>query len=642
MPNIKGIFTGLAISIKTPNLKGTPMFKIRSQIQLLVLISLLIIGALKAENTRTEINIPDILDYQTLKCDFHMHTLFSDGNVWPTNRVKEAWQEGLDAISITDHIEYKVYQEDVPINFNRPYEIAQPLANELDLILIHGAEITRSMPPGHLNAIFLKDAAKLDVAEPMDAIQAAAEQGAYIFWNHPGWKSQRPSGIPKWFEEHETIYQKGWLKGVELANFKEYYPKVLDWMYEKDLTIFGNSDVHNPIYQDWDYNKGEHRPITLVFARSRTKQGIREALENGRTAVYFEDKIMGRQKFLTPIWNNSVNIKNKEILVDPEGEANLQVYNSSDLVFSLELVESCDHLEAPREIFLPSHKTVLLPVEKDNDFNPLSQKVKLKYKVKNMLIKADQCLPVDFEFQLLSLNNVSIQPHKSFLGKNKEYKLSVENKPENLNLHYSIDNSQLSVDSKTIEQPFQIKNDTTVVNFAIFKDGYQYSPTRSISFVANPISEQNVELLTQPTQKYKGKGAATLFDGLVGTVHYREGKWLGYKGNSIEVLVDVKNQNSLQNVRIGVLRDNNSWIFLPSKITIEGSQDGEQFELINEKKINGNSPDSSPLIKEVKIPLTNFQHKLLKITIHNYGTLPDWHNGAGDKSWLFCDEIVID
>lgn len=54
---------------------------------------------------RHEICLPQIDDYQLLKCDFHIHTIFSDGIVWPSLRVQEAWEEGLDAIAITDHIE---------------------------------------------------------------------------------------------------------------------------------------------------------------------------------------------------------------------------------------------------------------------------------------------------------------------------------------------------------------------------------------------------------------------------------------------------------------------------------------------------------------------------------------------------------
>ena len=46
---------------------------------------------------RNEIRVPDPEGYRTLKCDFHIHTVFSDGLVWPTVRVDEAYREGLDA-----------------------------------------------------------------------------------------------------------------------------------------------------------------------------------------------------------------------------------------------------------------------------------------------------------------------------------------------------------------------------------------------------------------------------------------------------------------------------------------------------------------------------------------------------------------
>jgi len=75
---------------------------------------------------RKEIRIPDIAGYRTLKCDFHMHTVFSDGNVWPTVRVDEAWREGLDAIAITDHVEYHPHKEDIPPNIIGPSKSPNP------------------------------------------------------------------------------------------------------------------------------------------------------------------------------------------------------------------------------------------------------------------------------------------------------------------------------------------------------------------------------------------------------------------------------------------------------------------------------------------------------------------------------------
>ncbi len=83
--------------------------KMKLKVIFSVLLHLLFAG-LATGDVRHEINIPDILDYKTLKCDLHIHTVFSDGLVRPTVRVDEAWREGPDAISITDHIEYQPHK----------------------------------------------------------------------------------------------------------------------------------------------------------------------------------------------------------------------------------------------------------------------------------------------------------------------------------------------------------------------------------------------------------------------------------------------------------------------------------------------------------------------------------------------------
>ena len=41
-----------------------------------------------------------------------MHSVFSDGLVWPTVRVDEAYRDGLDAISLTEHIEYRPHKQE--------------------------------------------------------------------------------------------------------------------------------------------------------------------------------------------------------------------------------------------------------------------------------------------------------------------------------------------------------------------------------------------------------------------------------------------------------------------------------------------------------------------------------------------------
>ncbi len=211
-------------------------------------------------NSRREIRIPDVPGYQTLKCDFHIHTVFSDGSVWPTVRVEEAWREGLDVISITDHIEYQPHKGDIPTNHNRSYELAKPVADAMDIMLIRGVEITRGMPPGHLNAIFIRDAAPLDTPDWRDALKTAADQGAFIFYNHPNF--HHPEGKQQWVPEHDELVKAGHLHGVEVVNGPDYYNEVHGWCLERKLTMISNTDIHGLVQFDYDVANGALRPMS--------------------------------------------------------------------------------------------------------------------------------------------------------------------------------------------------------------------------------------------------------------------------------------------------------------------------------------------------------------------------------------------
>ena len=273
---------------------------------------------------RLTIDIPDIQGYMTLKCDFHTHTVFSDGSVYPTVRIDEAYRDGLDVIAITDHIEIRPYK-DIVGSHNRAYEIARDAAKSKGIILIKGSEITRQMPPGHHNALFLTNSDELDTPDYMDAFRAARAQGAFIFWNHPG--EHQPDTI-RWWAEHAKLYEQGLMQGIEIVNRDVYYPEAHRWCLEKKLTMLGNSDIHPPMESS---PVGKHRPMTLVFARSATPEAIHEALKERRTAVYFEEFIIGEEIYLKELFENALEWSIKR----SGNQATVTVTNKSDLTFRL-------------------------------------------------------------------------------------------------------------------------------------------------------------------------------------------------------------------------------------------------------------------------------------------------------------------
>ena len=235
--------------------------------------------------------VPDLGEYKTLKCDFHMHTIFSDGLVWPTIRVDEAIEEGLDAIAITDHLEYLPHKKYVSTDMNASFEIAKKKANNKGLICIHGAEFTRWMPPGHFNALFIKDGNKLLIDDFLTAVEEAINQGAFILWNHPGWIVHQPDKVVRWYDIHQTLVDRNWLHGIEFANYHEHYTGVLELTNKYDLTVFGNSDIHGMSHEVF-LKEHAHRTMTLVFAENRSEEAIKEALFAKRSIALSDDDVL--------------------------------------------------------------------------------------------------------------------------------------------------------------------------------------------------------------------------------------------------------------------------------------------------------------------------------------------------------------
>ena len=301
--------------------------------KLIIIVLLLATTTAFVLSQRKIINIPDLPGYITLKCDFHMHTVFSDGNVWPTVRVGEAFRDGLDAIAITDHIEYTPKKDYIPIDYNAAWKISEGVAKEFNLILVHGAELTRSMPPGHVNALFIQDASLLAVDSIMDAYAEAIRQGAFLQWNHPGWKSQQPDGIPRIYPIHEKLIKDGWLKGVEFFNDSEYYPLVMTFCRQYNLAVIANSDCHGVISEIYTRPEYTNRPMTLVFAKERTLDALKEAMFTGRTLAYFGDMVAGKLEYAKPFFYQCISVRKP--YTGNDRNIYFEVINKSDIPFYL-------------------------------------------------------------------------------------------------------------------------------------------------------------------------------------------------------------------------------------------------------------------------------------------------------------------
>lgn len=352
-----------------------------------------ILFAHDSEHRGRVINFPNIPGYLTLKCDFHQHTVFSDGSVWPTIRVQEAEKDGLDAMALTEHLEYQPHKSDIPHpDRNRAFQIAAEEAKKTKLIIVNGSEITRRMPPGHSNAIFITDANTLLVSDSIEVFREAKRQGAFVFWNHPNWLGQSKTGIATLSDVHKFLLKEKLLDGIEVVNDVTYSDEALQIALDYNLTVMGSSDIHGLI--DWDYSvpEGGHRPITLVFAKERTVESLKEALFARRTAVWFNNTLIGREEFLVPLIKQSLTISSATYQ-EKKTVLNITIENSSDAEYLLQNISEYTFHKHSDVVSLKPHEATTLEVKTVDEKN----NVRLTFSVLNAVTAPKQHPKIVFD-----------------------------------------------------------------------------------------------------------------------------------------------------------------------------------------------------------------------------------------------------
>ena len=361
-----------------------------------------------------KIVFPDVEGYLTLVFDPHTHSVFSDGHVWPKIRVGEANRDGLDAMAVTEHLEYQPHLEDLPHeDRNRSFEEAANAARYSDLIVIPGAEITRKAPASHMNAIFIQDANKLyhvpeseapyspndfrDTAREwpaQNAINAANEQGAFVFWNHSWWASDFPNGIPVLSDFHRENVEKGRLHGIEIANGKNYSEDAFQIALDNNLALIGVSDVHDLI--DWDYepHKGGHRPVTLVFAHERSASSMKEALFDRRTVVWYKNWLMGREPHLRPLLEASLSFS--DAAYQDAQILSVTIHNRSDADFHLRSLSPFGLHRHASTFIVPQHSSERIMVRTGEVVGTIS----MEFEVLNAYVAPNETIRIEMEAEV--------------------------------------------------------------------------------------------------------------------------------------------------------------------------------------------------------------------------------------------------
>jgi predicted alpha-1,2-mannosidase len=152
---------------------------------------------------------------------------------------------------------------------------------------------------------------------------------------------------------------------------------------------------------------------------------------------------------------------------------------------------------------------------------------------------------------------------------------------------------------------------------------------------------RSVKVFTNANSQYTASGDYALIDLQKGNDNWKLGCWQGYWGEDLEAVIDLGKKQNVKRVGGNFIQDQKSWIFMPTKVEYYISDNGIDFQLLETIENDIPQKTEGSLIKTF---FTNkeFTTRYIKIKAYNLGINPEWHLSAGEKAWLFIDEVIIE
>lgn len=206
-------------------------------------------------------------------------------------------------------------------------------------------------------------------------------------------------------------------------------------------------------------------------------------------------------------------------------------------------------------------------------------------------------------------------------------------------IRYTLNGNEPDQQSKIYTLPFYISN-STEIKFKAFADGLKESYTTSASFIKIPY-RKTIEYTYPYSHNYTAGGKNGLIDGLHGLPEVFGG-WQGFYGTDFEAVVDLGEVRNFNKIETTFLQQYASWIWFPYEVEYYISNDGKNFKQVYSETIPYPVTEPGSFVYAFTSDNLNTSARYIKVVGHNIKTCPDWHPGAGEKAWIFVDEITVD
>ena len=222
----------------------------------------------------------------------------------------------------------------------------------------------------------------------------------------------------------------------------------------------------------------------------------------------------------------------------------------------------------------------------------------------------------------------------------EELKLSLNCVDQGSKIYYTLDGSTPSTNSTLYGKEIILTESTEIKAIAIAEGKSSSKMIHGKFFKVD--QRRKVTYKNRYDSQYAGGEEKGLIDYIRGGDDFRTGNWQGWQGQDVEVVIDLEKPQMINKISSGYIQDIKSWIFMPKSVKYYTSQNGKDFIFAGEAKTSIADNKYGAIVDELGITIKGHKARYVKVVAEHYGKIPDWHLGAGNDSWLFIDEIIIE
>lgn len=233
-----------------------------------------------------------------------------------------------------------------------------------------------------------------------------------------------------------------------------------------------------------------------------------------------------------------------------------------------------------------------------------------------------------------------LSPENGYIDYGQPLSVTLSSSDSNADIHYTLDGTTPALDSPRYTVPLSLTR-TIAVKAVAFHTMKLPSATSS-GFFSRSFPVRSVRYLAPAAQRRGTDTGERMLIDLVRATDVMDRNWQVFEKNDLDVILDLGQMRTLEEVTLSCLENNSGRVFLPLSVEISVSSNDKDYTTAILQNLNVPEKAQPASMKNLTYSLQKIQGRHIHVKAKNIGTLPSWHRNAGANALMGCDEITVE